>query len=81
MSYIRNAKETGEIQYTLQSTLVVYHQNDSNIFCFSSLAVTFTALVEKNATIYIEMWIEESLHYQYQGYKYRISFANAIMSD
>ena len=78
---IGNTKETGEIEDNLQDPLVAYHHNDSNTCCLSSLAYAFTASGKRNDARAISMQIEESLYYKYQGYKDRIAFANAIMSD
>ena len=78
---IGNTKETGHIEYNLQDPLVVYHQNDSNICCVSSLASSFTASGENNAARAIKILIEESLYFQYQGYKDMIYFSNDIMPD
>ena len=56
---IGNAKEKGEIEYELQASLVAYHQNFSNGFCFSSLESAFTVSGENNAARAIEMKIWE----------------------
>ena len=58
-----------------------YHQNASDSCYFSSLAYVFTASGEKNSARDIVMWIDESLHYHYKDYKYRIVFATSIMKD
>ena len=54
---IVNAEETGEIQYHSKYTLVEYHQNASNSYCFNSLAYVLTVAGEKSATRAIVMWI------------------------
>ena len=77
---IGDEKETGEIEYDLQAPLVAYHQNASSTCCFISLESAVTVSGERNAARMIAMIIEESLHFQYQGYKYIIAFANSIMS-
>ena len=46
---IGNTKETGEKEYDLKSPLMVFHQNASNICCFSSLASAFISSGENNA--------------------------------
>ena len=43
--------------------------------------VAFTVLEENNSASAIVMQIEESLYCQYQGYKNRVEFSNAIMVD
>ena len=58
-----------------------YPRNASNSCCLSSLASAFNSSGENNAAKAIEIWIEESLHCQYQSYKDKISFADDIMSD
>ena len=78
---IRNAKETGEIEYDLQAPIVAYHQNASNNCYFISLAYVFTASGEINAASKIALIIEESLYCLYQGYKDMITFANDVISD
>ena len=40
---IGNKKETGEMEYHLKAPHLEYHQNASNICCFSSLASAFIA--------------------------------------
>ena len=75
------AKETGKIEYDLKAPLVAYHHNSSNISCFSSLVSAFTASGESKYARDIEIRTEESLNFQYQGYKDRIAIDNIIMSD
>ena len=58
-----------------------YHHNASNTCYFISLAYAFTTSGESNDTREIATQIKESLNCQSQGYKYRIAFANDIMSD
>ena len=57
------------------------HQNDSNSCYFSGLASASTALGEEKYTTAVKNKIEESLYCQSEGYKDRVSFAIAIMSD
>ena len=54
-----NEKETGEIEYNIQDTLVAYHHNASCNCFFSSLTSEFIASGERYAARYIEMRIEE----------------------
>ena len=60
--------------------MVAYHQNDSNSPCLIVLEYAFTVLEENNSASAIVMQIEESLYCQYQGYKNRVEFSNAIMA-
>ena len=60
---------------------MLYHQNNSDICCLISLAVSLTALGQRNSEKAIERRIEGSILCQSQGYKDSIEFANSIMSD
>ena len=54
---IVNVKETVELEYDFQGTLVVYHQDNSNSCCFSSLAYASTASGQEKYTRATEMQI------------------------
>ena len=56
---IGNEKGTGEIEYYPKDPLVEYHQNYSNVYCFSSLASAFTLAGKKNSAKDIAAQIEE----------------------
>ena len=60
---------------------MVCHHNSSNSYCLSSLEYEFTVSGENKYARAIVIRNEESLHCQSNGYKDRIVFANAIMSD
>ena len=76
---IGNSRETGEIEYDIQAPLVKYHHNASNIYVFSSVLSSFTASGENNSVKTIKTRIKESLNFQYQAYKDRITFENDII--
>ena len=60
---------------------MAYHHNVSNSCFLNSLVFAFTFSGEEKSARAIEIRIEESLHFQYQGYKASIIFANDIVSD
>ena len=78
---IGNTKMTKQLQLRTEVPLIKYHQNSSNICCFSSLASAFNGIGDNRAVTSLVTRIEELLTLQTEKFKSRIHFANSIMKN